>query len=258
MSRKLNAVRDESAARELESAAKGLAARLAMPMEGWAPKGLNGHCFITAGIYLRIAQNKYQLEYPNAEIVDALHNAARWKADELSVVHQHALQRPLIWPTVLGWIGLVTAFGSDKDCFSVSTLPPSLVVGFESPDAPGCEIARAWLRKLAGDPLDRVALVVQAERCRAENAERWDAQLAGPTAQCLIAIADGNAAEMSAGLEGIAQFTQREAQRGEWRLLGEGQMSLIGLGLCAQARRAGLRASIQSPYIPTELLDHVV
>ncbi|HVZ30935.1 MAG TPA: Imm49 family immunity protein, partial [Polyangiaceae bacterium] len=137
----------------------------------------------------------------------------------------------------------------------VADFRSDLILGTPSTDAPGWRVGQIWQARLREGTSDRAALISELERCSSDQAGRWDKQWTHGIALCLLAVEDRDHAGFQRGLEEVASFTQREATRGDWRTQNEGQMSLVGLGLCRAAREAGMRPVSDSAYIPIQLLD---
>jgi len=255
MSKKLNRTSDEVAAREIQTIPTSLEKRAAMPYASLPAPNRYRHASIVASMFVSLAESKYQLDYASREIAQDLANGAQWKAECGGLVVNEKLPKTATWSLFLHDVGLVTAFGTEADRARLAGFPSEQINGSPENSSPGCEVARLWKNWLGTGVLPPDALARELYRAGADDADRWDRQWTHGIARALSAIHTRDRASLVDGLEEIAAFTEHMAWRGEWQRLGEGRLSLVGLGLCRMARNIGLAPIVKSIYIPVELLE---
>jgi hypothetical protein len=255
MSKKLNRITDEMAQRDIQKLPESLAIRAAKPYGDLPTDERERHAYHVGRMYTKMALHKYQLDYPVQEVVQDFVQGAHWRAERVNVLVSGRLAEKSPWPLFLRDVGLVTAFGTDVDRAQLAPLPSEQITGTDELEEPGCKVARLWKDSLGSGTVAREALAEEIRRCEADNADRWDREWTHGIARCLLAVRDGSQSELKAGLEEITKFTEREAWRGDWQRLPEGQISLVGLGLCRLAQSRGLPTQVDSVYIPLPLLQ---
>lgn len=110
-------------------------------------------------------------------------------------------------------------------------------------------------RYLNGEPLDQSACARVEAHAAAAVASKEDCLFLLPDVRALWALASGNTAQFQEALAQLVAAHEREAMRGENRFKTTGLMCLPGLRLARFALDQGLRCTVQSPYLPLDLLE---
>ncbi len=106
---------------------------------------------------------------------------------------------------------------------------------------------------LAGE-FDRTAAQRLVERCTAENADRDSVRYNSPLVEALLAIDARDVQPLQAALAAMVKEHEHRAMRGPLQAQADGLVAVIPLGLVRLARDSGLSCSVESPYVPLDLL----
>lgn len=109
----------------------------------------------------------------------------------------------------------------------------------------------AQLQAFLRGELDATIAAQVVVRSKAENADRHAARFDGPLVDALLAI---RGRELDAALQTMVKEHEYRAMHGELQKLSDGLVAVLPLGLVRLARDAGVLCTVDSPYVPVELL----
>ncbi|KAB2906919.1 MAG: hypothetical protein F9K40_05695 [Kofleriaceae bacterium] len=101
---------------------------------------------------------------------------------------------------------------------------------------------------------DRTAAERVVGRCNAENADRDSKRYNGPLVEALLAIDARDPQKLQAALATMVKEHEYRAMRGPLQGQADGLVAVLPLGLVRVARESGLSCSIESSYVPLDLL----
>lgn len=253
MGRTLNAITDEQAQYQLDVIPPSLQKRELVDVARLTDRQLLGHTSAMREMQATLAVSMYQLEHPTEQIIGHLRAAAHWTGEEYRARARSGITYEQVWTLFLDDLGLVTAFGDTAARQALGSAAVALTLRRNH----GHDVALLWKTHLDGGPLSAPALQGVIDHCRRPEADPWDSGWTLGIAGALLGICRSDEAVLDVGLTQVVAYTRRLARRGGWKRLSNGQLSLVGLGLCALARDAGLPLHVDSPYIPTSLVVDV-
>lgn len=153
------------------------------------------------------------------------------------------------------WLALAT-----RDARSLALLvqvPPTLMPQWEPFDRP---LLQALQGLITGDPQSGAMLVRALDAVDPEKVTRTGSDyvldILAPIFECLVPLADRDEGRFAQGLGKLLELRREHFAKGR----GEGEdgeqhLSLEGVGLAAWAKALGFEVAVQSPYLPSALLE---
>ena len=125
----------------------------------------------------------------------------------------------------------------------------------DSPDAAMVTYMEILKRYAAGEALDQEGCRLCLHFCESPKAPKRAVVEVRPRLEALIALDRGDAATWNAHLARVIAPHKNEALRGEFKLLPQAFICLSALALAQLGREWGLTCTVDSPYLPLQLLE---
>jgi hypothetical protein len=197
-----------------------------------------------------LAAYRYELEIDRASVLCAF--AATIRAGVAAYAHAPKLDS-IRTPFYFGQLtGIVAAFGGPADRARIAAIPRNHFLMPEMPEYTAMADAYSALQSyLDGTPDHGIARrAVEAQQRR----DRDSFHYSRPLARAVLGLADGDAAVVTAAVAAMADLHLHLAREGDLQTGAAGCIAVLPLGVMRLARERGLECTLDSPYVPLELL----
>lgn len=258
MALKLNGVPEDHVKKDLDK----LAVRVPEMLERFGDTTASNRMYMNGAVLFQWGAGIYQQEGDPDEASAKLAQAAEWMLRALEVRETPTAEDHRRAQEALRAASLLVCFGTAEQRARFTALRYEQYCAWTDQEGeeltpimkPVGDVTRLLQQYLREGTVSQGEASPLMEYLAGDGIDRYQLSWTLPLAQGLVALSSDDAAGLETAVKALEKNHARDAKRGDFKLLYDGFLCEQALMLVQLGREKGLEVSIDSPYVPVQLL----